>query len=472
MARGFPSVWSVAMVVAIGVLLAVAVRLACPLACGGGRARERFEVCDPALRADCDRLECSTTGDVASATKQCAHCGPCVAPGAATCSASMRTYCTDAECRTSADTGRAECKGCEPCIAAPVATAPTAAAPVAARVTAPVAATPVAAVPPSPPVFARTGPPCQECYRHNCEDPLMLLTKTECLHCDRCAPTARFPTLFDPSDPKYARYQGCFPELQASCTERQCLTTGDVMSGRCAGCERCPVVQGAPTCSRSLKQHCMKVCETVEDLIENEDICHLCDACVPGGDEYRKMAISPFVKANSDKDCRISFGRVPGSKLCSPLPWSAVTPPPTGEPIDTPPPLPLMCRASNQRLIKCLPKSQPTNTTPSPQIQSVPTPSLGPSQTPSQTQVVPPQSPTPSQSPTCPASLVGACRKAGNECLTTGDVAAKAWCKGCEPCVSPGAVTCSANQRKFCDKNCTTDAAKASKACVTSCATC
>ena len=328
--------------------------------------------------------------------------------------------------------------------------------------------------PQTPPVLERTGPPCQECYRYNCQDPLMLLTRTECLHCDRCAPSAKFPSLFDPTDPKYARFQGCFPELKSSCVERQCLTTGDVTSGRCAGCERCPVVQGPPTCSRGLKEYGMKMCENMPDLVENDDQCHLCDACVSGGDEFRKLKTSPFILANRDKDCRISFGPVPGTTICEPLPWSAVTPPSPGGPnIEPPPVVPVTCRGQlRQKFTKCLPKSKSSQNSSGQPPQGQPPQGQPPQGQPAQGQ---PQVPVPDvQQPQaqCPATLVGTCRKAGNECLTTGDVAAKAWCKECGPCVVAGAVTCSANQRTFCTKNCTTEAAKTTKACVTSCATC
>ncbi len=94
------------LLVTIVLLFIAAVRLACSAGCGSRRRRERLEAnvaCDATLRSDCQRLECTTTGDVSSATKQCAHCGPCVVAGAATCSPSMKTYCTNAECRTAAD---------------------------------------------------------------------------------------------------------------------------------------------------------------------------------------------------------------------------------------------------------------------------------------------------------------------------------------------------------------------------------
>ena len=221
----------------------------------------------------------------------------------------------------------------------------------------------------------------------------------------------------------------------------------------------------------------MKMCENMPDLVENDVQCHLCDACVSGGDEFRKLKTSPFILANRDKDCRISFGPVPGTTVCDPVPWSAVTPPPPGGPnIDPPPVVPVTCRGQlRQKFTKCLPKSQnaPQLTQGQP-AQGQPAqgqpgqPSFQP--LPSQPQLPVPQAQQPQAQ--CAATLVGTCRKVGNECLTTGDVAAKAWCKECGPCVVAGAVTCSANQRTFCTKNCTTEAAKATKACVTSCATC
>ncbi len=299
----------------------------------------------------------------------------------------------------------------------------------------------------------------------------MLLTRTECLHCDRCVPSAKFPAIIDPSRPEYAKYQGCFPELKASCEERQCLTTGDVTSGRCAGCERCPVVQGTPTCSKGLKTYCLNVCETIEDLLDNEDVCHLCDACVPGGDEFRKLRPHPFPTVNRDKDCRISFGYVPGTEVCDPLPLSALTPPPAegfdrNWVMDTDI---AKCRRGAQKRMKCLPK--PTAVIRQQQQLALPGQT---SQTGQNGQTAQPgQNGQPVNNMSqCPANLVATCRKPGNECMTTGDVESKGWCKACGPCVVPGGVTCSANQRAYCNKNCATAAAKATKACQTSCASC
>lgn len=306
------------------------------------------------------------------------------------------------------------------------------------------------------------GPPCKECYRAGCDDPLNLLTKTECLQCERCVPNDMFPPVVTVlEDPKY---DGCFPELDKSCQERECKTIGDIATGRCAGCERCALSSGEATCGSQLGRTCGG-CQDIYNMVQHgyklENACYGCLPCVKSANEVLKFKGVVEFPEKLGKECRRHFIRDvfevceggPKSTKCRKYPdWKERCLPPIPYTAPTPPYAKLAADA--QPAEQQQQQQQPT---------PVPAPALAATAaTPSTVKPAPP----------CPAGLQSTCRAKGNECLTLGDVLEKGWCKKCGPCALPGAATCADNQRKYCAKNCVTPASKATQVCQSTCAAC
>lgn len=256
--------------------------------------RERLEnvECTAALRADCNRMECSTTGDVGSPTKSCAHCGPCVVEGPPMCSPSMKTYCTNAECRWMEDLGRVECKGCEPCVTNPAVAAQPAATPgplTGAPLTiAPITNVPLTSVPATGAPFteapateaASSGCPAGSgldvfCKDNGCVTTGDVAAKEECAPCGPCV--------------RKGSPGGCPPDLQMWCSSprRGCTTKYDLDSRPkvCGPCAPCIKATGDPVCGA--KSDMMKHCAYCIELYKNkqlrrdlrESICYGCDPC-------------------------------------------------------------------------------------------------------------------------------------------------------------------------------------------------
>ncbi len=217
-------------------------------------ATERLQMqdeCTAGLRADCSRLECSTTGDVASATRSCKHCGACVTAGPPTCSPSMKKYCTNAECRWLEDLGRAECKGCEPCVTAPPGTQPT---PLPSQLL------------PQPPIASPIASPIT-------------------------SPSPSVSTGVQVSQPSIESAAtgsaGTCPAgsgLATYCAENGCATTGDVTArDECSACGPCVKTGAAKGCTDELLMYCTsprRACETKWDLDSKPKVCKPCAPCI------------------------------------------------------------------------------------------------------------------------------------------------------------------------------------------------